>query len=136
MRELSKSMRQKDDTEFSDVLHWIRWGSISDAGIALLNSRVVVGTGPEGEPGGGAIRVGGSAPSPSGVAQISSAPARTRAHVMADYLVELQKTVPGAIAIAPINATVDLINNRVIELLKLHCTTFEVTNALCLHLFV
>ena len=126
MLELSKSMRQKDDEEFSRVLNWMRWGSISDAGIALLNSRVVIGMGPGGEPGGGAYRAGGSPPSPSGEAQTSTALARTKAHVMADYLVELQKTVPGAIAVAPINATVDIINSRVIDLLKLHCTTFEV----------
>ena len=130
MRELSKSMRQKDDIEFSEILQWLRWGSISEAGIALLNSRIVVGTGAEGEPGRGARGNGATPPSPSEEAHTSGALAMRKAQVMADYLVELQKTVPGAIAVAPINATVDLINNRVIELHGLQCTTFEVRNIL------
>ena len=41
MRELVKSMRQKGDTTFSDLLMRLRWGSLTEADVSLLESRVV-----------------------------------------------------------------------------------------------
>ena len=41
MRELVKSMRQKGDTTFSDLLMRLRWGSLTETDVELLESRVV-----------------------------------------------------------------------------------------------
>lgn len=41
MRELVKSMRQKGDTTFSELLMRLRWGSLTESDVELLESRVV-----------------------------------------------------------------------------------------------
>ena len=91
--ELIQNMRQKDDSQYAEILSEIRLGNLNEAHLKILQDRIVVDS--------------------------NGKPSLTEPSKIADYLIDLLDQEPETLCLVPTVEAMDAVNKRCLERLGL-----------------